>query len=69
MADGCVWGVEVLGYVVMDNHFHILARVPNREKWLQRFEGGERARRFQKHLTTLSSKKFIAPLERELREF
>jgi len=24
-------GVEVLTYVVMDNHFHILAKVPDRE--------------------------------------
>jgi len=62
-------GVEVLTYVVMDSHFHILARVPNREKWLQRFEGEEGERRSLKHLATLYSKKFIAQLERELREF
>jgi putative transposase len=54
---------------VMDNHFHILAKVPNREKWLERFEGEEGERRLLKHLATLYSKKFIAQLERELREF
>ena len=62
-------GVEVLTYVVLDSHFHILARVPNREKWLERFEGEEGERRLLKHLATLYSKKFIAQLERELREF
>ena len=62
-------GVEVLTYVVLDSHFHILARVPNRERWLERFEGEEGERRLLKHLATLYSKKFIAQLERELREF
>jgi putative transposase len=62
-------GVEVLTYVVMDNHFHILVKVPERAKWLARFEGEEGERSLLKHLATLYSKKFIAQLERELREF
>ncbi len=41
MADVDFWGGEVLAYVVLDSHFHILARVPNRERWLERFEGEE----------------------------
>ncbi|MFT6240331.1 MAG: hypothetical protein ACJAQT_002418 [Akkermansiaceae bacterium] len=52
-------GVEVLNYVVMDNHFHILVKVPERAKWLARFEGEEGERSLLKHLATLYSKKFI----------
>ena len=33
-------GVEVLTYVVMGNHFHLLLRVPERAKFLRRFEKG-----------------------------
>ena len=32
-------GVEVVTFCVMDNHFHLLTRVPTREKFLRRFEG------------------------------
>ena len=31
-------GVEIFTYVVMDNHFHILAKVPDKDKWLKKFE-------------------------------
>lgn len=62
-------GVEVLAYVVMDNHFHILSKVPNREKWLSRFEGEEGERRLLKHLGTVYSKKFLIQLEREIEAF
>src|SRR5690606_6118306 len=31
-------GVEVLTYAVMDNHFHLLVKVPERAKFLKRFE-------------------------------
>ena len=34
-------GVEIFTYVVMDNHFHLLVKVPDREKWLKRFEPKE----------------------------
>ena len=33
-------GVEVLIYALMDNHLHILVKVPERAKFLKRFEDG-----------------------------
>jgi len=45
-------GVEVLTYCVMANHFHLLVRIPQREKFLKRFEcdtpGGEGEERLLK---------------------
>jgi len=59
-------GVEVLTYVVMSNHFHILVKVPDREKWLRKFEGelGEKA--LLKHLATVYSKKYLEQLKAEI---
>jgi REP element-mobilizing transposase RayT len=62
-------GVQVLTYCVMSNHFHILASVPHRATWLQRFEGPEGDRRLLAHLRTLYSKSYIEQLEAEFREW
>ena len=62
-------GVEVLTYVVMDNHFHILAKVPDREKWLGRFEGEDGEEKLLKHLATVYSKKFLEQLRGEIATF
>ena len=62
-------GVELLTYVVMDNHFHILAKVPDREKWLRKFEGPKGEERLLKHLATVYSKKFLEQLRREISVF
>ncbi len=62
-------GVGVLTYVVMDNHFHILAQVPDREKWLRKFEGEEGEKKLLKHLATVYSKKFVEQLQREIATF
>lgn len=59
-------GVEILTYAVMDNHFHILAKVPCRQKWLQRFEGPTGERKLINHLATVYSKAFIRQLENEI---
>ncbi|GAA5481797.1 hypothetical protein Hsar01_01008 [Haloferula sargassicola] len=61
-------GVEVMTYAVMGNHFHLLLRVPNREKFVQRFleDGGEE--RFFTHLGLLYSKSFVSALRREVAE-
>ena len=68
-------GVEIFTYVVMDNHFHILVKVPDREKWLKRFEtkpgedekAGEE--RLLAHLSTVYSKAFLKQLGNELKSF
>jgi len=62
-------GVEVLTYVVMDNHFHILTKVPDREKWVQKFEGEKGEARLLKHLATVYSRKFLEQLRREIAIF
>ena len=68
-------GVEIFTYVVMDNHFHILLKVPDREKWLKRFETkpGEGAKageeRLLTHLATVYSKAFLKQLRNELKSF
>jgi len=62
-------GVEVLTYVVMDNHFHILAKVPDRAKWVRKFEGEGGETKLLKHLATAYSKKFLEQLRREIATF
>ena len=62
-------GVEVLTYVVMDNHFHILAKVPDRAKWVRKFEGEGGETKLLKHLATVYSKKFLEQLRREIAVF
>lgn len=68
-------GVEIFTYVVMDNHFHILVKVPDRKKWLKRFEtkagepeeAGEE--RLLTHLSAVYSKAFLKQLRQELKGF
>jgi REP element-mobilizing transposase RayT len=68
-------GVEIFTYVVMDNHFHILLKVPDREKWLKRFETkpgeaeGAGEARLLAHLSTVYSKIFLKQLRNELKSF
>jgi putative transposase len=59
-------GVEILTYALMDNHFHILLKVPCQEKWLRRFEGPEGEEKLLTHLSTVYSKAFLTQLRREL---
>lgn len=66
-------GVEIFTYVVMDNHFHILLKVPEREKWLLKFEDkrgeepGAGEGRLLTHLSTVYSKAFLKQLRNELK--
>ena len=68
-------GVEIFTYVVMDNHFHILLKVPDKKTWLKRFEGkpGEAANageeRLLEHLSSVYSKAFLKQLRNELKSF
>ena len=59
-------GVEVLTYAVMDNHFHLLVKVPERAKFLKRFEGAGGEERLLEHLSLLYSKAYLASLRQEI---
>lgn len=59
-------GIEVLTYAVMGNHFHLLVKVPERAKFLKRFEGEGGESRLLEHLSLLYSKAFIAALRLEI---
>ena len=52
-------GVEVLTYAVMGNHFHLLVKVPERAKFLKRFEGESGEAKLLEHLSLLYSKAYI----------
>ena len=62
-------GVEVLTYAVMGNHFHLLVRVPEREKFLAKFVEGsreEQENRLFDHLKLLYSAAYLKQLKAEL---
>jgi REP element-mobilizing transposase RayT len=59
-------GVEVLTYAVMGNHFHLLAKVPERAKFLKRFEGEGGEAKLLEHLSLLYSKAYINGVKAEL---
>jgi REP element-mobilizing transposase RayT len=59
-------GVEVLTYAVMGNHFHLLVKVPERAKFLKRFEGEGGEAKLLEHLSLLYSKAYINGVKAEL---
>ena len=59
-------GVEVLTYAVMGNHFHLLAKVPERAKFLKRFEGEGGEAKLLEHLSLLYPKAYIGGVKAEL---
>jgi len=65
-------GVKVLTYCIMDNHFHVLVRVPSKTAFLKRFEdregedAGAGEERLLAHLSVLYSKAYIAHVREEL---
>jgi hypothetical protein len=64
MAEFC--GIKVVTYCLMGNHFHLLAEVPHRESWLQRFEGPLGEAKLLEHLRILYSKTYVGLLNDEL---
>ena len=62
----CFAGVEIRTYAVMDNHFHILARVPSQEQFVAQFAGPGGEARLMEHLRLLYSRRYIAALCAEL---
>ena len=62
-------GVEVQNFVVMGNHFHLLLRIPEREKFMVKFMKGTAADREAKlleHLKLLYSRAYLKQLITEL---
>jgi hypothetical protein len=59
-------GLEILTYAVMANHFHILVKVPERAKFLKRFEGEGGEERLLEHLSLLYSRDYLAAVRQEL---
>ncbi len=59
-------GIKVVTYCVMKNHFHLLAEVPHRETWLQRFAGEDGEARLMEHLSLLYSRNYVGLLRDEL---
>jgi putative transposase len=66
MAEFC--GIKVVTYCLMGNHFHLLAEVPHRDTWLQRFEGSAGEVKLLEHLSVLYSKTYVGLLRDELRD-
>ena len=61
-------GLEILTYAVMGNHFHLLLRVPDRERFMQRFEGEGGEEQLLEHLRLLYSKAFLKDLRQQMDE-
>jgi hypothetical protein len=59
-------GVEIRTYAVMDNHFHILARVPAHDEFVAQFAGPGGEERLLDHLLLLYSRHYVAALRVEL---
>ena len=70
MANFC--GVKLLTYCVMDNHFHMLVRVPSQQAFLRRFEDrvgeepGAGEERLLDHLSILYSKSYVQHMREEI---
>ena len=59
-------GIKVVTYCLMSNHFHLLAEVPHRQRWLERFEGPQGEAKLLEHLSILYSRAYVGLLRDEL---
>jgi putative transposase len=62
-------GIKIVTYCLMGNHFHLLAEVPHRKTWLERFAGSQGEAKLFEHLSTLYSKAYLGLLRDELADF
>ena len=59
-------GLKLVTYCLMGNHFHLLAEVPHRQTWLERFAGPDGEKKLFQHLSILYSKTYLGLLRDEL---
>ncbi|WP_395741413.1 transposase [Prosthecobacter sp.] len=59
-------GIKLVTYCLMGNHFHLLAEVPHRQTWLQRFTGPRGEDKLFDHLSILYSRTYLGLLRDEL---
>ena len=59
-------GLRLLTHAIMGNHFHALLEIPNREKWLARFDGPGGERAFWAHLATFYQGESLHRLRRRV---
>ena len=62
-------GIKIVTYCFMGNHFHLLAEVPHRQTWLERFDGPDGEKQLFQHLSILYSKTYLGLLRDELADF
>ena len=62
------FGIELLTYCVMGNHFHALVHVPDPKVWLQQFDGPMGEERLIEHLRGFYSKDFVDRLLEEMKK-
>lgn len=60
------FGVKVLTYCVMDNHFHILLRVRDKKRFCRKFHGEDGEANLLKHMKSMYSKAFLSKLRLEI---
>ena len=59
-------GLKLVTYCLMGNHFHLLAEVPHRQTWLERFAGPDGEKKLFQHLSILYSRAYVGLLRDEL---
>jgi len=60
------FGVKVLTYCVMDNHFHILLRLKDKGRFCSKFYGVEGEANLLKHMKSMYSQAFLSKLRLEI---
>ena len=60
-------GAELLTFCVMGNHFHLLVRIPDKERWMRPFEGMAGEGALLDHLAKFYSGAFMEALKNQLK--